>query len=237
MNPLSTTAAVLGKTSQRSNVPSDSQDIRSGERCKQEADSITCLTAQYRGRGIRAERRGTEDREVDLKKLFHFLFPLTFSIQRNQKAFTGSGDLRAVHHDEFLSECAPVDKLGHHYLLVMLFQFFFSFFSSTYQLKLPAAVVGVLNTRVLPQSRDGGQVLEEDGRLQLPAGHLSRPGVERHQAVPVLLVFRVTPRDVQLLTGVHQDTDTCRESEEEEEEIRSETPTPQSQNQTRTKCK
>lgn len=81
--------------------------------------------------------------------------------------------------------------------------------SPTYQLKLPTAVVGVLDARVGPQGFDGRQVPQEVGRLQLPAGHLGRARVERHQAVAVLLVVRVTPGDVQLLPGVHQHTDAC----------------------------
>lgn len=85
--------------------------------------------------------------------------------------------------------------------------------TSTYQLKLSAAVEGVLYTRVRPQSSDGGQVLQEDGRLQLPVGHHGRPGVERHQAVSMLLVVRVAPWDVQLLPRVHQHTYTCTGSD------------------------
>lgn len=85
--------------------------------------------------------------------------------------------------------------------------------SSTHQLELPAAIVGVLYARVHPQSCDGGQVLQEDRGLQLPAGHLRRPGVERHQLVPVLLIVLLTPWDVQLFPGIHQHTYTWRRGE------------------------
>lgn len=84
---------------------------------------------------------------------------------------------------------------------------------STYQLKLVATIIGSLYTRVQPQSFDCRQVPQQDGRIQVPADHLSRPGVERHQLVPMLLVIRVTPRDVQLLTGVHEHTYTWIEEE------------------------
>lgn len=104
-----------------------------------------------------------------------------------------------------------INKLGHHYLYVCCSA---CGRSSPYQLELPATIVGVLYTRVLPQSFNEGQVLQEDRRLQLPAGHLRRPGVKRHQAVPVLLVGGVTPRDVQLFPGVHQHTNTWTESGE-----------------------
>lgn len=79
---------------------------------------------------------------------------------------------------------------------------------TTYQLELPPAVVGVLDARVGPQGPDGGQVPQEDARLQLPARHLCGAGVERHHAVPVLLVVSVPPGDVQLLPGVHQHSHT-----------------------------
>lgn len=85
--------------------------------------------------------------------------------------------------------------------------------AATYQLKLPAAVVGVLDARVGPQGPDGGHVLQEDARLQLPARHLGGAGVERHQALPVLLVVFVSPGDVQLFPGVHQHAHTCKEAE------------------------
>lgn len=81
----------------------------------------------------------------------------------------------------------------------------------TYQLKLPATIVGILYTRVHPQRFDGGQILQENRRLQLPVDHLSRPGVECHHAVPMALVVWVTPRDVQLLPRIHQHTYTLTE--------------------------
>ena len=87
-------------------------------------------------------------------------------------------------------------------------------YTFTYQLKLPATIVCILYTRVRPQIIDGIQVLHENGRLQLPAGHLGRPGVERHQAVPILLVVRVTPGNVQLLPRVYQHTYAWRRSED-----------------------
>ena len=126
-------------------------------------------------------------------KRFHFPFPLSISTPEKAEHETPETNSNWVWWKITVIQTGP--------------------FQSTHQLKLPATIVGVLYARVGPQSGDGRQVLLEDGRLQLPGGHLSRPGVKRHQAVPVPLVVLVTPRDVQLFPGIHQHTHTWRGSE------------------------
>lgn len=77
-----------------------------------------------------------------------------------------------------------------------------------YQLKLSSSVIGILNTSVLPQGTDGGQVVQKDFGLHHPFGHQGRASVEGHHCLPMNLILRVSPRDVQLLTGIHQHPDT-----------------------------
>lgn len=75
----------------------------------------------------------------------------------------------------------------------------------THQLELPPTIVGVLDALVGPQGPDGRQVVLEDLLLHhaVALGH-DRARVERHHGVAVLLVGRFAPRDVELLSSVHQ---------------------------------
>lgn len=105
----------------------------------------------------------------------------------------------------------PRSQKSAHFSNILLCLSWASSTSSTYQLELTAAIIGVLDAHVGPQRLDGGQVVQEDWGLQLPTGHLGRAGVEGHQAVAVLLVGRVAPRDVQLFAGVNQHAGAWRE--------------------------
>lgn len=136
---------------------------------------------------------------------FHQYDFLEKPIQKHQKTLIAPGD-RELRLRTFYQT-----KLGHHYLSVMPFQHVcVCVHALTHQLKLPAPIVGVLYARVCPQGLNGGQVLQENRCLKLPTGHLGWAGVERHQVVAVRLVVFITPRNVQLLTGVHQHTYTWK---------------------------
>lgn len=141
-------------------------------------------------------REGRKGGWITKKPQFQFLFSLLSTLLKAQIKNQKNSSWGLV-----IEGCVPQQHKEKFFMLVTK-----TACSFTYQLKLPATIVGVLYARVHPQSFNGGQVLQEDGGLQLPAGHLSRPGVERHQVVPMPLIVLVTPWDVQLFPGIHQHT-------------------------------
>lgn len=80
-------------------------------------------------------------------------------------------------------------------------------FSITHQLELSSAVVGALDAAVSPQGVDGGQIMQEDFGLYNSLRHCGWACVKAHQELPMCLVRRVSPRDVQLLSGINQHSD------------------------------
>lgn len=74
----------------------------------------------------------------------------------------------------------------------------------SYQLELPAPVIGILNATVFPQGFYSWKVLQENSSFHHPLGSHGGTGIKCHQLVAMELVFVISPGNMKLLSGIYQ---------------------------------